>query len=294
LVTPLFVSSHPAGRALPKRVLIADDNASVRSVIRSFIEREPGLEVCAVTCDGIETVDTAISLRPDLLIVDLLMPGLNGIEVASVLKNKLPKARIVLFTMYDDAIRALAPLVGANVLLTKSDGISALIRSVRTLLSDKLRDIEEALTRAALHAEIGPAHLEALARELEVPLTCCSRDLKYRWVNQQYADWIQQPVEKIVGRPIVDVLGKEAFNCIRYRFEQALSGQPVIYQADARYESIGRRRITAAYQPTSRRNGTIDGWLAFVEDVTHRVENEPAVAESNVDIQVQPPAQGTA
>jgi len=278
---------------LPKRVLIADDNDSVRTVIRSFIELEPGVEVCAVTRDGIETVDTAISLRPDLLIVDVLMPGLNGIEVASVLKNKLPKAKIVLFTMYGDAIRALAPLVGANVLLTKSDGISSLIRSVRTLLSDKLRNVEEALTRAALRRGVDPIHLEALTRELDVPLTCCSRDLKYRWVNQQYADWLQKPVEKIVGRPIVDVLGKEAFNCIRYRFEQALRGEPVTYQADAPYESIGRRRISAAYQPTWQANGTVDGWLAFVEDVTHRVEDEPAAVEPEGD-GGQQPVQGSA
>jgi len=133
---------------LPKRVLIADDNESVRRVIRSFIDQQPGVEVCAVTRDGIETAETAIALRPDLLIVDVLMPGLNGIEVTSVVKNYLPTAKIVLFTMYDDAIRALAPVMGANALLTKSDGISALLRTVRTMLSDKLRTIEETLTRA--------------------------------------------------------------------------------------------------------------------------------------------------
>jgi len=276
---------------LPKRVLIADDNDTVRRVLRSFIEREPGIEVCAVTRDGIETVDTAMVLSPDLLIVDVLMPGLNGIEVASVLKTKLPRAKIVLFTMYDDAIRSLAPVVGANVLLTKSDGISVLIRSVRTLLSDKLRTVEDAFTRAALQKDIDSARLEVLTRELGVPLTCCSRDLKYRWVNQQYANWLQRPVEKIVGRPIVDVVGEEAFECIRYRFEQALGGQPVMYQADANYKSIGRRRISAAYHPTLQADGTIDGWLAFVEDVTNRVEDETAAVQPEVDVSLQQPGQ---
>jgi Response regulator containing a CheY-like receiver domain and an HTH DNA-binding domain len=279
---------------LPKRVLIADDNESVRRVIRSFIDQQPGVEVCAVTRDGIETAETAIALRPDLLIVDVLMPGLNGIEVTSVVKNYLPTAKIVLFTMYDDAIRALAPVMGANALLTKSDGISALLRTVRTMLSDKLKTIEETLTRAVQERETDAVHLESLTRRLGVPLTRCSRDLKYLWANQHYAGWLQRPLEKIIGRPILDVLGKDAFESLRHRFEQALSGQAVTYQADAKYESIGRRCISAAYQPTFQIDGTPDGWLAFVDDVTHSVADEDNPADPGFGAQLQQPAQESA
>jgi DNA-binding NarL/FixJ family response regulator len=272
---------------LLKRVLIADDNESVRRVIRSFIDQQPGVEVCAVTRDGIETAETAIALRPDLLIVDVLMPGLNGIEVTSVVKNYLPTAKIVLFTMYDDAIRALAPVMGANALLTKSDGISALLRTVRTMLGDKLKSIEETLTRAVQERETDPVHLESLTRRLGVPLTHCSRELKYLWANQHYADWLQRPLEKIIGRPILDVLGKDAFESLRHRFEQALSGQAVTYQADAKYESIGHRCISAAYQPTFQIDGTPDGWLAFVDDVTHSVADEHNPADHGFGTQLQ-------
>lgn len=273
---------------MPKRVLIADDNESVRKVLRSLIDQEPGIEVCAVTRDGIETAETAMALRPDLLIVDVLMPGLNGIEVTSVVKNSLPTAKIVLFTLYDDAIRSLAPVMGANALLTKSDGIAALIRTVRSMLSDKLKGMEKALAHAVHTRQADPVHLEALSRNLRVPLTRCSRDLKYLWVNQHYANWLRRPLDKITGRPIVDVLGTEAFESLRHRFEQANGGQAVTYQADANYESIGRRRIAAAYQPTFQLNGTPDGWLAFVEDVTNGELDEPDTVIPAIDAHVQP------
>jgi DNA-binding NarL/FixJ family response regulator len=276
------------GIDLPKRVLIADDNESVRRVLRSLIDQEPGIEVCAVTRDGIETAETAMALRPDLLIVDVLMPGLNGIEVTSVIKNNLPTAKIVLFTMYDDAIRSLAPVMGANALLTKSDGIAALLRTVRSMLSDKLKGMEKALAHAVHKRQADPVHLEVLSRNLRVPLTRCSRDLKYLWVNQHYANWLRRPLDKIIGRPIVDVMGTEAFESLRHRFEQANGGQPVTYQADANYESIGRRRIAAAYQPTFQLDGTPDGWLAFVEDVTNGELDEPDTVIPAMDPHAQP------
>jgi len=171
----------------------------------------------ALAIDGVaRLLSTADTQR---LIVDVLMPGLNGIEVTSVVKNNLPAAKIVLFTMYDDAIRALAPVMGANALLTKSDGITALLRTVRTMLSDKVKNMEETLTRAVQERETDPVHLESLTRRAGVPLTRCSRDLKYLWVNKHYADWLQRPLEKIMGRPILDVLGKDAFKSLRHRFD---------------------------------------------------------------------------
>jgi DNA-binding NarL/FixJ family response regulator len=118
---------------LPKRVLIADDNAVMRKLVRFFVERQPGVEVCATADNGTAAVDAALTLRPDMLILDLKMPGLSGIEVAGVLKNSLPEAKAILFTMYGDTISdALASAVGVEV-IAKSDGLPTLLRAVRTL-----------------------------------------------------------------------------------------------------------------------------------------------------------------
>src|SRR5215469_4214090 len=84
---------------MPKRVLIADDSESMHTVLKNFIAEQPGVEVCALTANGIDTIDAAMALQPDLLILDVRMPGLNGVEVASVLRKNLPSAKTVLFTI---------------------------------------------------------------------------------------------------------------------------------------------------------------------------------------------------
>jgi CheY-like chemotaxis protein len=84
---------------MPYRVLVADDNAGVRRAIRWYLEQRTAVEVCAEAENGLEAVDKALALKPDLLILDVGMPGLNGIEASGVLKKKLPEAKIVLFTI---------------------------------------------------------------------------------------------------------------------------------------------------------------------------------------------------
>lgn len=133
--------------------------------------------------------------------------------------------------------------------------------TARTLVEDKLRDLRREI-------QVSAAHLELLSRQMKAPLTRCSRDLRYLWVNQNYADWLKRPIDKIVGRPIKDVLGLEAFRKLHPRFDQALMGSEVSYKDTVNYDKIGTRSISAAYQPTTDSAGAADGWIAFVQDVT--------------------------
>jgi len=123
---------------MSKRVLIADDNKSVRKAIRSILNTNwPDLEVCAETSDGRETVNAASELQPDLLILDVRMPQLNGIEVASIVKRKLPRAKTLLFTMYSDHVgETLAAAAGVSVVLPKIDGVRGFTRAVESLLQE--------------------------------------------------------------------------------------------------------------------------------------------------------------
>ena len=117
------------------RVLIADDNEVVRKLLRRSLEKRSDIEICAQTSDGRETVAAATALKPDLLILDVRMPLLNGVEVAALLKNELPNAKIILFTMYDDCVgRSLAVAAGVHFVLSKPDGISKLLVTVEELL----------------------------------------------------------------------------------------------------------------------------------------------------------------
>ncbi len=93
-------SAHHAAWGRRKTILIADDSAMVRTIIRQAIERDTDFVVCGEAVNGTDAVSKAKELSPDLIILDVIMPGLNGIEVAGILRYAQPKPRIVLVTMY--------------------------------------------------------------------------------------------------------------------------------------------------------------------------------------------------
>ena len=119
---------------MPTRVLLADDSATVRSVIRTFLKNEEEIEVCGEAVDGLDTVEQAQRLKPDLVLLDLAMPEMNGAEVASVLKRKMPHIRIILFTMYSENVgKSLTSAVGVDMVLSKPDGMMHMVESINSL-----------------------------------------------------------------------------------------------------------------------------------------------------------------
>ena len=117
-----------------KRVLIADDNTSVRHVIRMFLCAHQEIEICGEAVDGLDTVEKAQRLKPDLLLLDLVMPEINGAMVASILKRKMPNLRIILFTMYSENVsKALSSAIGVDAVLSKPDGMSHVVESINSL-----------------------------------------------------------------------------------------------------------------------------------------------------------------
>jgi DNA-binding NarL/FixJ family response regulator len=120
---------------MSKHILIVDDSDTCRKITRLFLESQLGLEVCGEAVDGVDAIEKARALKPDLVVLDLAMPRINGVEVASVLRAMMPRVPIVLFTMYDDTVgRALALCAGANIVVSKPDGGWKLIECVRSLL----------------------------------------------------------------------------------------------------------------------------------------------------------------
>jgi YesN/AraC family two-component response regulator len=75
---------------VPKCILIVDDNETVRQMLRHFLEAETGFRVCGEAVDGYDAIEKAHELQPDLIILDLTMPRMGGIEAAKILKQMLP------------------------------------------------------------------------------------------------------------------------------------------------------------------------------------------------------------
>jgi DNA-binding NarL/FixJ family response regulator len=113
------------------RILIADDHEVVRRGIRSLLESHPGWEVCAEAKDGREAVERSKELKPDLVLLDIGMPNLNGLDAARQIIAKSPLTRVLVLTIHDsdEMIREVLA-AGARGFLLKSDAGRDLITAV--------------------------------------------------------------------------------------------------------------------------------------------------------------------
>jgi DNA-binding NarL/FixJ family response regulator len=117
-------------------ILIVDDNPSIRYLLRVLVETKTPFKVCGEAGHGIDAVERAKELRPDLVLLDLSMPVMNGAEAAVILKRIMPQMKIILFTMHADNVgKALSAAVGIDLTLSKTDGLLKLEEHLKTLLS---------------------------------------------------------------------------------------------------------------------------------------------------------------
>jgi len=122
---------------LAKRILIIDDNWQIRELLRSFVNSLHRFDVCEEAFDGLDGIEKAVALRPDLIILDFQMPILNGIETARVLRENLPDVPIVLFTLHRNTIlESNVANLGIRAVISKMDGIKPLSFELHRLLPD--------------------------------------------------------------------------------------------------------------------------------------------------------------
>jgi DNA-binding NarL/FixJ family response regulator len=121
---------------MPKRILIVEDEISVRHAVRTFLEHQVHLEVCGEAANGVEAMEKATALRPDLILLDLSMPIMNGVEVASLIRARMPATPVVVYTMFDDVLgKPLAATLGIAAIVSKSDGLAKLLARIDALLA---------------------------------------------------------------------------------------------------------------------------------------------------------------
>ena len=119
---------------MPKRILVVDDNASIRGLVREFVEARPCFKICGEATDGVEGVQEGRELKPDLIVLDFLMPRINGLQAALLLHEIAPNTPIILFTFYKEAIpKDLAKAAGVASILSKADQLGTLADEVQRL-----------------------------------------------------------------------------------------------------------------------------------------------------------------
>jgi two-component system response regulator NreC len=116
------------------RVMIADDHQLVRSGLRGLLEREGGFQVVAEAGDGYHAIELAILHKPDIILLDVAMPRLNGTDAAQRLSEKLPASRIIMLSMHSDEAYVLKALkAGAKGYLLKASPESDVLAAVRAV-----------------------------------------------------------------------------------------------------------------------------------------------------------------
>jgi len=119
---------------MPIRTLVADDHRIVRESLVAVLEASGACEVVGQAADGIEAVELALKLRPEVAILDISMPGLNGIEVVRRLHAELPATRTLVLTMHEEEEYVLHVVrAGASGYLLKDSATSELLQAVRDL-----------------------------------------------------------------------------------------------------------------------------------------------------------------
>jgi DNA-binding NarL/FixJ family response regulator len=131
-----------------KRVLIVDDNIYVRDLIHTFLKHAPEIEICGEAINGVEAIEVAKQLKPEVVLLDLAMPNMNGVQTAAILKKTIPGVTIIMFTMYSENIpKSAISSMGVDLVLSKTDGIAHLVESINTTFA----------ARASAHLPANPA-----------------------------------------------------------------------------------------------------------------------------------------
>jgi DNA-binding NarL/FixJ family response regulator len=158
------------------KILLADDHAIMRRGLRSLLETHEDWQVCGEAGDGRRAVDLSVTLKPEVVVLDLAMPELHGLEAARQIHAAVPDTEIVIFTMHEseELIRQ-ALTAGVRAVVVKSDVEGHLIAAVEAVLrhdvyfSPKVSEtLRNALMRTPEEGVAGPSSGKLSAREREV------------------------------------------------------------------------------------------------------------------------------
>ena len=218
----------------PIRVLIADDQRVVREGLEMVLGLLPGIEVVGSAGDGLEAVDLAVSLHPDIVLMDLRMPRCDGVEATRVLREREPEIKVVVLTTYADDRSVLDALrAGARGYLTKHAG-GAQIREALEQVADNRAIIDPAVQHhlidaitAAPAAPAAPGQAPGLPagltpREAEV-LALIAEGLS----NAEIADRLvvsEGTVKSHINHLFAKIDARDRAQAVTYAYQHGLAG----------------------------------------------------------------------
>jgi PAS domain S-box-containing protein len=279
------------------RVLIADDHAMVRTGVRALLSSQSSFQVCGEAVDGMDAVEKAKGLRPDLIVMDISMPKLNGLEATRQIRNILPQTAVVMLSQHDSGeMVRLAVKAGALGFVVKSsistDLLSALEKASRqesflqfdsgtTGIDGANIDAQEILQRSAA--------LERALRESEelyrttferAALGVAQVDPEGRWlqVNQKFCDILGYTKAELVDLTVRDITHPDDFENHTSQFEKLVAGFTEQY---ARENRLIRKDGSVAWVNLSvsavrHDHRRVKHLVTVIEDIHERKQAEQA------------------
>jgi DNA-binding NarL/FixJ family response regulator len=120
---------------MAKSILLVDDNAYIRQALCQVFKSEADFKVCGEATNGKEAIDKALELHPDLIVLDLSMPVMNGLDAARELKQLMPTVPLLMYSQFGDMVaEQQARLVGISEVVSKSQSAAILVSKARSLL----------------------------------------------------------------------------------------------------------------------------------------------------------------
>ncbi|MGH9356141.1 MAG: response regulator, partial [Terriglobia bacterium] len=118
------------------RILIADDHELLRRGIRMLLDSHPGWEVCGEAMDGLDCLEKTKELMPDLVVVDMTMPGIDGLEATRRIRSEAPAVNVLMLSQYESSQMLCAALsAGARGFVSKMDASRDLVKAIETILA---------------------------------------------------------------------------------------------------------------------------------------------------------------
>jgi PAS domain S-box-containing protein len=259
----------------PLRILVVDDDERVRGIIRDFVSSRPGLAVCGEAADGLESIEQAKAKRPDIVLMDVTMPRMNGLDATRILRREIPGLDVILVSQNDARIMSRqAAEVGARGYCSKSD-----------LRRDLLPMIEKSFEKQKNNRDsINPAQFQRSPSEQTSNLLAAIVDSSDDIIISKNLDGIvtswNKSAERVFGYTAREAIGKPLTALIipkdRQEEEAEIlcrirSGEPVDHFDTVRQRKDGSLvDVSVTISPVRDFAGRIIGASKVAKDITEK------------------------